>query len=58
MLSEYYKGQKCKYRDFLCQEGYCSNCEIHHELTRLSDLYTEFPKAVKELIRDFNRRLN
>jgi len=23
-----HKGQKCPYKDILCQEGYCSGCQV------------------------------
>jgi len=26
---EYHKGETCKYLMILCQEGYCSDCEIY-----------------------------
>ncbi len=28
------KGQKCPYKDIICQEGYCQDCEIYLEKKR------------------------
>jgi len=28
---EYHKGELCVHSSVLCQEGYCSECIIHHE---------------------------
>jgi hypothetical protein len=29
MHIEYHRGEPCVYKPLLCQEGYCSNCEIY-----------------------------
>ena len=31
MCQEYHKGQPCVYKPILCQEGYCSECDIYYQ---------------------------
>ncbi len=34
---QYYKGQRCVVNALLCQEGYCSECEISIRSTKSSE---------------------
>lgn len=30
-VSSYHKGELCRYKPIICQEGYCSDCQIYKE---------------------------
>jgi len=41
MCLEYHKGQPCVYKPILCQEGYCSECDIYYQSLLHSELATK-----------------
>ncbi len=59
MNLQYHKGQRCVCSSVFCQEGYCSECEIHAKhlsnlevktpalaIYRKDEVYTEEPRLV------------